>query len=187
MATEPSSAGNQKTEIATLGGGCFWCTEATFKQLTGVISIMPGYSGGTTKNPTYKEVCTGETGHAEVIQVTFDPSVIPFSDILEVFFEPHDPTTLNRQGEDIGTQYRSAVFYHSKEQKETAEKVIRLLNEEKVYDSRVVTEVTPFTAFYPAEDYHKDYFARNPNQRYCSIVIGPKVEKFKKVFKSRLK
>jgi peptide-methionine (S)-S-oxide reductase len=187
MAAEPVSAQNQKNETATLGGGCFWCTEAIFKQLKGVISVLPGYSGGTTKNPTYAEVCTGETGHAEVIQVVFDPATISFAEVLEVFFETHDPTTLNRQGADVGTQYRSVVFYHSNEQKEVAEKVIKLLNQEKVYNSPVVTEVTPFRAFYPAEDYHKDYFARNQNQPYCSVVIGPKVEKFKKVFKSRLK
>lgn len=187
MAAEPVSVQNQKTETATLGGGCFWCTEAIFKQLKGVISVLPGYSGGTTKNPTYEEVCTGETGHAEVIQVVFDPATISFTEVLEVFFETHDPTTLNRQGADVGTQYRSAVFYHSNEQKEAAEKVIKLLNQEKIYDSPVVTEVTAFKAFYQAEDYHKNYYARNPNQPYCSVVIGPKVEKFKKVFKSRLK
>lgn len=187
LMAEPPQGDTSKTETATLGGGCFWCTEAIFKQLKGVESVLPGYSGGFVKNPDYKEVCTGETGHAEVIRITFDPALVSFAEILEVFFETHDPTTLNRQGADVGTQYRSAVFYHSEEQKVAAEKAIRLLNEEKVYDSPVVTEVTAFKAFYPAEDYHKDYFARNPNQPYCSMVVGPKVEKFRKIFKTRLK
>lgn len=174
-------------ETATLGGGCFWCTEAVYKELQGVVNAKPGYSGGTVKNPGYREVCTGRTGHAEVVQITFDPSVVSFSEILEVFFMTHDPTTLNRQGNDVGTQYRSAIFYHSEKQKETAEKVIRLFNEEKVYNNPIVTEVTAFSAFYPAEDYHVDYFENNPNQPYCQYVIVPKMEKFRKIFKEKLK
>ncbi|MBN1821832.1 MAG: peptide-methionine (S)-S-oxide reductase MsrA [Prolixibacteraceae bacterium] len=174
-------------ETATLGGGCFWCTEAIYKELKGVKSILPGYSGGHVKNPLYKEVCTGNTGHAEVVQIEFDTDVVSFAEILEVFFETHDPTTLNRQGADIGTQYRSVVFYHSEEQKKTAEEIIALFGKEKVYSDPVVTEVTKFEAFYPAEDYHKDYFAENPNQPYCRMVVAPKVEKFEKIFKDKLK
>ncbi|MEZ5105705.1 MAG: peptide-methionine (S)-S-oxide reductase MsrA [Draconibacterium sp.] len=177
----------QNLETATLGGGCFWCTEAVYKELKGVVDVKPGYSGGTIKNPSYKEVCTGRTGHAEVVQITFDPSVVSFSDILEVFFMTHDPTTLNRQGNDVGTQYRSVIFYHSEKQKETAEKVIRLFKEEKVYDKPIVTEVSEFSVFYPAEDYHFDYFENNPNQPYCQYVIVPKIEKFRKIFKDQLK
>ena len=177
----------QNLETATLGGGCFWCTEAVYKELKGVVDVKPGYSGGTIKNPSYKEVCTGRTGHAEVVQITFAPSVVSFSDILEVFFMTHDPTTLNRQGNDVGTQYRSVIFYHSEKQKETAEKVIRLFKEEKVYDKPIVTEVSEFSVFYPAEDYHFDYFENNPNQPYCQYVIVPKIEKFRKIFKDQLK
>ncbi len=177
----------KELETATLGGGCFWCTEAVYKELKGVVEVLPGYSGGHIKNPSYREVCTGTTGHAEVAQITFDPDIISFSDILEVFFMTHDPTTLNRQGNDVGTQYRSAIFYHSETQKETAEKVIKLFEQEKVYDRPIVTEVTPFTGFYVAEDYHLNYFARNKNQPYCQFVIVPKMEKFRKIFKERLK
>ncbi len=177
----------KQLETATLGGGCFWCTEAIYKELKGVVDVKPGYSGGIVKNPTYEEVCTGNTGHAEVAQITFDPEVTSFSDILEVFFMTHDPTTLNRQGNDVGTQYRSVIFYHSEKQKETAEKVIKLFEEEKVYNKPIVTEVTPFTAFYPAEKYHQDYFEKNPNQPYCQYVIVPKIEKFRKIFKDQLK
>lgn len=176
-----------KYETATLGGGCFWCTEAVYKEMKGVVKVVPGYSGGHIKNPAYREVTTGRTGHAEVVQITFDPQVAGFSDILEVFFMTHDPTTLNRQGNDVGTQYRSAVFYHNEEQKQTAEKVIELFEKENVYDDPIVTEVTPFDAFYLAEDYHHNYFARNKNQPYCQFVVAPKVEKFKKVFKEKLK
>jgi len=174
-------------EKATLGGGCFWCTEAIYKQLKGVVNVIPGYSGGHVKNPSYKEVCSGTTGHAEVVQVEFDPSVVSFAEILEVFFKTHDPITLNRQGADIGTQYRSAVFYHSEKQKRTAREVIRLLEEEKIYSGPIVTEITDFDAFYPAEDNHIDYFAENPNQPYCRMVVAPKVEKFEKIFKDKLK
>ena len=174
-------------EKATLGGGCFWCTEAVYLQLKGVTDVKPGYSGGHVKNPAYREVCNGTTGHAEVVQVTFDPEQVSFSEILEVFFKTHDPTTLNRQGNDVGTQYRSAVFYHSDEQKEITEKIIVQFENEKVYDDPIVTEVTAFDTFYPAEDYHINYFARNKNQPYCQFVVAPKVEKFEKIFKDKLK
>ena len=174
-------------EKATLGGGCFWCTEAIYSELKGVVDVKPGYSGGTTKNPTYKEVCTGETGHAEVIQITFDPNIISFAEILEVFFMTHNPTSLNRQGNDVGTQYRSVIFYHSEKQKEVAEKVVKLFTDEKVYDQPIVTEITAFEKFYEAEDYHKNYFARNKNEGYCQFVIIPKIDKFRKIFKDKLK
>ncbi|MFW6371496.1 MAG: peptide-methionine (S)-S-oxide reductase MsrA [Bacteroidota bacterium] len=174
-------------ETATLGGGCFWCTEAVYKEMKGVIKVVPGYSGGHIKNPAYREVTTGRTGHAEVVQITFDPQVTTFSEILEVFFMTHDPTTLNRQGNDVGTQYRSAVFYHNEEQKTTAQQVIDAFEKENVYDDPIVTEVTPFDAFYLAEDYHHNYFARNKNQPYCQFVVAPKVEKFRKIFRDKLK
>ncbi len=174
-------------EKATFGGGCFWCTEAIYSELKGVVDVKPGYSGGTTKNPTYKEVCTGETGHAEVIQITFDPNIISFVEILEVFFMTHNPTSLNRQGNDVGTQYRSVIFYHSERQKEVAEKVIKLFTDEKVYDQPIVTEITAFEKFYEAEDYHQNYFARNKNEGYCQFVIIPKIDKFRKIFKDKLK
>lgn len=177
----------QNLEKATLGGGCFWCTEAVYEELKGVTEVKPGYSGGQIKNPSYKEVCTGRTGHAEVIQITFDPEVVGFSEILEVFFMTHDPTTLNRQGNDVGTQYRSAIFYHNNEQKQTAEKVIELFEQEKVYDDPIVTEVTEFDKFYEAEDYHENYYERNKDQPYCQFVVAPKLEKFRKIFKDKLK
>jgi peptide-methionine (S)-S-oxide reductase len=177
----------KELEKATLGGGCFWCTEAVYLELKGVVDVKPGYSGGHVKNPSYKEVCNETTGHAEVVQITFDPEVVSFSEILEVFFVTHDPTTLNRQGNDVGTQYRSAIFYHSESQKQTAQKVIELLTKDKVYNKAIVTEVTAFNAFYPAEDYHINYFARNKNQPYCQYVVAPKVEKFRKVFKEKMK
>jgi peptide-methionine (S)-S-oxide reductase len=176
-----------KLETATLAGGCFWCIEGVFEQLSGVERVASGYSGGPKPNPTYKEVCSGTTGHAEVVQLDFDPTVASFEDILRVFFTVHDPTTLNRQGNDTGTQYRSAVFYHSPEQKAAAEKVIRELAEQKVWRDPIVTEVTPFTEFFPAEDYHQEYFRNNPNQPYCKVVIEPKVAKFRKLFLERLK
>jgi len=178
---------SKNLEKATLGGGCFWCTEAVYEELKGVTDIKPGYSGGNVKNPAYREVTTGRTGHAEVIQLTYDPEVISFSEILEVFFMTHDPTTLNRQGNDVGTQYRSAIFYHNEKQKEVAEKVIELFEKENVYDDPIVTEVTEFDKFYVAEDYHFDYFERNKNQPYCQFVIVPKMEKFRKIFKEKLK
>ena len=174
-------------ETATLGGGCFWCTEAVYSEMKGVVKVVPGYSGGHIKNPAYREVTTGRTGHAEVVQITFDSEVAGFADILEVFFMTHDPTTLNRQGNDVGTQYRSAIFYHNEEQKKTAEKVIELFEKEKIYQDPLITEVTSFDAFYLAEDYHHNYFERNRNQPYCRFVVGPKVEKFKKVFKEKLR
>jgi peptide-methionine (S)-S-oxide reductase len=175
------------TETATLGGGCFWCTEAIFRNLKGVETVESGYSGGHLKNPSYQDVCTGETGHAEVIHIIFNPEVISFSKILEVFFQVHDPTSLNRQGADVGTQYRSAIFYHSPEQKEIAEKIIAKLNEENVFSKPLVTEVVPFDHFYKAEAYHQNYYANNRIQGYCEFVITPKLEKFKKVFHSFLK
>ncbi|HPF51127.1 MAG TPA: peptide-methionine (S)-S-oxide reductase MsrA [Draconibacterium sp.] len=174
-------------EQATLGGGCFWCTEAVYLELKGVVDVKPGYSGGQVKNPSYEQVCTGTTGHAEVVEITFDSDIVSFSDILEVFFMTHDPTTLNRQGNDVGPQYRSVIFYHNENQKEVAEKVIKLFNEEKVYDSPIVTKVEPFTAFYEAEDYHQNYYNRNKTQGYCQYIIAPKLEKFRKIFKDQLK
>lgn len=180
---EMGNPGNEGYETATLGGGCFWCTEAVFKEVKGVLEVQPGYSGGHIKNPAYREVTTGRTGHAEVVEITFDPAVVSFGKILEYFFATHDPTTLNRQGADVGTQYRSAIFYHSPEQKLAAEKLILQLENERAFDRPIVTEVTPFTAFYKAEDYHKDYFERNGGQPYCRLVVAPKVEKIKKILK----
>lgn len=174
-------------EVATFGAGCFWCVEAVFQCLRGVDSAISGYSGGHIKNPSYKEVCKGTTGHAEVVQITFDPEVISFADLLEVLFSVHDPTTLNRQGADVGTQYRSAIFYHSEEQKEIALKAIAAANESGQWNTPLVTEVTPFSNFYKAEDYHQDYFALNGEQPYCQMVVRPKVEKFKKQFREKLK
>jgi len=172
---------------ATLGGGCFWCTEAVYKELKGVVDVVPGYSGGNIKNPAYREVCTGRTGHAEVVQISYNPEVVSYKEILEVFFMTHDPTTLNRQGNDVGTQYRSAVFYHDEYQKETAEEVIRYFEKENIYNQPIVTEVAPFETFYKAEDYHKDYFERNEDQPYCQFIVAPKVAKFKKIFKNKIK
>lgn len=177
----------QNLERITLGGGCFWCTEAVYLELKGVEKVEPGYSGGHVKNPTYKEVCSETTGHAEVVQITYNPNEVDFTDILEVFFATHDPTTLNRQGNDVGTQYRSAIFYETEKQKQTALEIIKKLNNENVFGKPIVTEVTAFTNFYRAEDYHINYFARNKNQGYCQFIIAPKMEKFRKVFKNRLK
>jgi peptide-methionine (S)-S-oxide reductase len=174
-------------ETATLGAGCFWCVEAVFDDLRGVEDVVSGYSGGHAENPTYRQVCDGTTGHAEVIQIKFDPAEISFKEILQVFFSVHDPTTLNRQGADIGTQYRSAIFYHSDEQKRVAEETIAEVNAAGVYDNPIVTEVTPFDKFYVAEDYHQEYFANNANQPYCAAVVAPKVAKFRKQFIDRLK
>jgi len=174
-------------EIATLGGGCFWCLEAVFDSLQGVEAVESGYTGGKTANPTYKQVCNGNTGHAEVVRVTFDPDVISYREILEVFFTIHDPTTLNRQGNDAGTQYRSAIFYHSPEQKKIAEQLIAELDAQKAFGAPVVTEVVPAPAFYVAEDYHQEYFANNENQPYCQFVVAPKVAKFRKKFAARVK
>jgi len=174
-------------EVATLAGGCFWCLEAAFQDLKGVEDVQSGYAGGRVANPSYEDVCTGTTGHAEVVQITFDPQVVTFEDLLHVFFTIHDPTTLNRQGADVGTQYRSAIFYHSPEQKAAAERVIAELQAQKLWDEPVVTELKPLTAFYPAEEYHRDYFRRNPNQGYCRAVIAPKVAKVRKLYFDRLK
>jgi len=174
-------------QIATFGSGCFWCTEAIFERLNGVVKVESGYSGGTVENPTYEEVCTGTTGHAEVTQITYDPSIITFDELLEVFWKTHDPTTLNRQGNDVGTQYRSVIFFHNEEQKDLAEKYKAELDKSGVWDNPIVTEISPFTKFYSAEKYHQDYYNNNPNQGYCSFVITPKVEKFEKVFKDKLK
>ena len=174
-------------ETATLGGGCFWCLEAVFEGLEGVLSVESGYMGGQTANPTYEDVCSGRTGHAEVVQVVFDPAVVSFADILEVFFVIHDPTTLNRQGNDVGTQYRSAIFYHTAQQKTTADAVIARLNGAKVWDAPVVTELVPAAKFYPAESYHQRYYATNPYQPYCQFVVAPKVQKFRKQFLAKLK
>jgi peptide-methionine (S)-S-oxide reductase len=174
-------------EIATLAGGCFWCLEAIYDQTQGVSSVESGYMGGKNAEPTYEQVCSGRTGHAEVVQVTFDPAVISFRELLEIFFVIHDPTTLNRQGNDVGTQYRSAIFYHTPEQKKTAEEVITAFTRERVYANPIVTEVVPAGPFYVAEDYHQEYFARNPLQGYCTYVVGPKVAKFRKQFASKLK
>jgi len=174
-------------EVATLAGGCFWCLEAAFQDLKGVENVQSGYAGGQVANPSYEDVCTGTTGHAEVVQITFNPQVVSFEDLLHVFFTIHDPTTLNRQGADVGTQYRSAIFYHSPEQKATAERVIAELQAQKLWDEPVVTEIKPLTAFYPAEEYHRDYFRRNPTQGYCQAVIAPKVAKVRKLYFDRLK
>jgi methionine-S-sulfoxide reductase len=175
-----------KFETATFGNGCFWCTEAVFEQLRGVRSVVSGYSGGSKPNPTYEEVSTGATGHAEVIQIEYDPAAISFADLLKVFWQTHDPTTLNRQGHDVGTQYRSAVFYHSEEQRQTAEQYKQQLDKSGTFKSPIVTEIIKFEKFYPAEKYHQEYFQLNPNQGYCVAVIRPKVEKFRKEFKPLL-
>jgi len=176
----------EKMEIATLGGGCFWCTEAVFSELKGVLKVEPGYSGGWVVNPTYEQVCTGKTGHAEVVQITFEPNIISFREILMVFFSTHDPTTLNRQGADVGTQYRSVIFYHDDAQKVTAEKLIRELSIEEKWKKPIVTKVEPYKSFFKAEEYHKDYFERNPEQTYCKLVIEPKMNKMRKLFPDKL-
>lgn len=174
-------------EVATLGGGCFWCTEAVFSELKGVEKVESGYSGGTVANPTYQQVCTGKTGHAEVVQITFDSTIISFKEILQAFFTVHDPTTLNRQGADVGTQYRSAIFYHNQEQKAIAEQVIKEITAANVWDGSIVTELGPFQAFYKAEDYHQEYFKHNPGQPYCQMVVSPKVVKFRQHYREKLK
>ncbi|MFI5280742.1 MAG: peptide-methionine (S)-S-oxide reductase MsrA [Gemmatimonadales bacterium] len=175
------------SELATLAGGCFWCLEAVFEQLRGVARVVSGYAGGDVKNPAYEQVCTGATGHAEVVQVSFDPSVVSYRELLEVFFTIHDPTTLNRQGPDAGTQYRSAVFTHSTAQDTEARAVIADLTAKGLWDAPVVTDILPLTVFYPAEEYHQHYFARNPTQGYCRMIVAPKVAKFRKLFVSRLR
>lgn len=176
-----------KTEIATLGGGCFWCLEAAYDELRGVSRVDSGYAGGDLPNPTYRQVCSGQTGHAEVVRVTFDPDVISYRDLLDVFFTVHDPTTLDRQGNDVGTQYRSVIFHHSPEQREVAERAIAELEEEEVWSDPIVTALEPAPPFYPAEEEHRDYYASNPDQAYCTIVIAPKVAKMRMRFRERLK
>jgi len=177
----------KEREVATLGGGCFWCTEAIFDQLKGVEKVESGYSGGKVPNPSYEDVCTGTTGHAESIQITYNPKQIAFKDILRIFFTTHDPTTLNRQGADVGTQYRSAVFYHNPEQESAAKEVIKEINAEKVWKKPIVTEVVPFKAFYKAEDYHQEYFKNNVRQPYCQVVIAPKLVKLREHYREKLK
>ncbi len=177
----------EKFVVATLGGGCFWCTEAVFSELKGVEKVVPGYSGGTIANPSYEEVCTGETGHAEVIQITFDPEKVSYGDILRVFFSTHDPTTLNRQGADVGTQYRSVIFYRDESQKETAERIMKEVNDSGIWGRPLVTKIEELKPFYEAEDYHKNYFNMNPRQPYCQMVIAPKVAKFRKHYFEKLK
>ncbi|MBN1231361.1 MAG: peptide-methionine (S)-S-oxide reductase MsrA [Anaerolineales bacterium] len=174
-------------EVATLAGGCFWCLEAIFRDLKGVEMVVSGYSGGHVNNPSYEIVCTGSTGHAEVVQISYDSDVISFYDLVTIFFTIHDPTTFNRQGADIGTQYRSAIFYHNEGQKKIAEEVVKELTEKQVWDAPIVTQIEPFLEFFPAEDYHQNYLANNPNQPYCRAVVSPKVVKFRKNFKDRLK
>jgi peptide-methionine (S)-S-oxide reductase len=187
---KPSTGGGKLAaglEQVTFGSGCFWCTEAFFSDLKGVESAVSGYSGGSVEKPTYAQVCTGRTGHAEVVQVTYDPKVIKFSDLLAVFWQTHDPTTLNQQGADSGTQYRSAIFYHTDEQKKEAEFYKKKLDESGAFRTPIVTEITKFDTFYPAEDYHQEYYAANPEQGYCRMVIAPKMEKFRKAFADKLK
>jgi len=174
-------------EIATFGGGCFWCIEAVFQRLKGVEKVVSGYAGGHKENPTYKEVCSGTTGHAEVCQIYYDPQQITYQELLEVFFTAHDPTTLNRQGADVGTQYRSIILYHNEQQKSIATHFIQRLEESKIFNSPIVTELKPFTTFYPAEDYHQNYYNNNPTQPYCTFVVKPKVEKIKKLFSEKIK
>jgi len=186
--SDPMPAGsNSSLDTITLGGGCFWCVEAVYQKLDGVVKVESGYSGGTTKNPTYQEVCTGLTGHAEVAQIIYDKSKTSLDEILKVFFTVHDPTTLNRQGADVGTQYRSVIFYHDENQRKIARAIIDNLNNENVYSRPIVTQLVPFTKFYKAEDYHQDYYNQHKNAPYCQLVIQPKLEKFEKVFKDRLK
>lgn len=178
---------NNNLRTATLAGGCFWCLEAVYDEIKGVHSVESGYAGGRVPNPTYRQVCDGDTGHAEVVQIRFDPNVVSYRDLLNVFFAIHDPTTLNRQGADAGTQYRSAIFYHDEEQKRVAGELIKELNAQKIWDNPIVTEVVPLDKFYMAEDYHQEYFARNPYQPYCMAVVAPKVAKFRKHFLDMLK
>ena len=184
---ENQMVNNNKLELATFGSGCFWCVEAIFQRVEGVEKVVSGYSGGHVKNPTYKEVCQGTTGHAEVCQLSYDPDIVSFEELLEVFWQTHDPTTLNRQGNDVGTQYRSAVFYHNDQQKALAEKYKEKLDESGAFKDPIVTEIKAYKSMYVAEDYHQNYFNENGSQPYCSFVIQPKIEKFEKVFKDKLK
>jgi len=187
MSSGMAAGAEGESAKATFAGGCFWCTEAVYAQIKGVQSVTSGYIGGKNPNPTYQQVCTGQTGHAEAVEIEYDPQQVPYEKLLEVFFSTHDPTTKNRQGADVGTQYRSGVFYHDDAQKKTAEEVIAKLDAAKVFPNKIVTEVTPASTFYPAEKYHQDYFANNPLQPYCQAVVSPKVEKVRKVFKDLLK
>jgi peptide-methionine (S)-S-oxide reductase len=184
---QASNIQSPQTEVATLAGGCFWCLEAVYVDLQGVEKVVSGYAGGHIPNPTYRQVCSETTGHAEVVQITFDPAVISFRELLEVFFTIHDPTTLNRQGADVGTQYRSAIFFHTPEQEQTARQVIQDLSAAHLWDAPIVTEVTPLDVFYPAEDYHQNYYQQNSNQPYCRVVIAPKVAKVRKEYMAKLK
>lgn len=178
---------NKTWDVATFAGGCFWCTEAVFERLEGVEKVVSGYTGGQIKNPAYREICTGRTGHAEAVQIVYDPRKIDFSELLEIFFATHDPTTLNRQGNDVGTQYRSAIFYSDDNQKEAAEKFIDFLKDEKVFDSPIVTEITPLTVFYKAEEVHQNYYENNQSQPYCQFIINPKIKKLKTYYANKLK
>jgi peptide-methionine (S)-S-oxide reductase len=187
VALDETNVNTEGTEKATFGTGCFWCTEAVLESLDGVKKVVSGYSGGHDPNPTYKAVCTGETGHAECVEVIYDPRVISYAGLLEAFFRSHDPTSLNRQGNDVGTQYRSVIFYHNEEQKKLAEEARAELDKSGAYSKPIVTEITKAVKFYPAEDYHQNYFANNPDQGYCAFVIAPKLDKFKKVFKDKLR
>lgn len=177
----------ENTQLATFGSGCFWCTEAVYERVKGVLSVTSGYAGGKIDNPSYEEVCSGSTGHAEVIHLAYNPDIISYDELLEIFWKTHDPTTLNRQGADVGTQYRSVIFYHSDDQKHKAENYKSELNKAGIWKDSIVTEISPFTNFYPAEKYHQNYYEQNPNQGYCSFVITPKIEKFEKIFKTKLK
>lgn len=181
------NAKESQTQLATLAGGCFWCLEAVYDELRGVSKVESGYAGGSIDNPTYQQVCSGTTGHAEVVQITYDPAQVSYRELLQIFFTIHDPTTLNRQGADVGTQYRSAIFYHDEEQRAMAVQVIHEIEEAGIWPNPIVTEVTPLVVFYPAEDYHRDYYQRNPYQGYCQVVIAPKVAKFRKLYTERLK
>ena len=188
MSKDASKGGASPTrEVATLASGCFWCTEAVFNEIRGVERVESGYSGGTVPSPNYEQVCTGTTGHAETVQVTFDPTVISFKDILQLFFTTHDPTTQDRQGADVGTQYRSAIFYHNADQRSTAEQVIKEINASKVWKRPIVTEVSPFKTFYKAEDYHQNFYQNNPSYGYCKVVIDPKIAKLRKQYQDMLK
>ena len=184
---QPKPVNADSLEVTTIGGGCFWCIEAAFDEIKGVIKVESGYSGGQTQTPSYEQVCTGSTGHAEVVQVTFDSKVVSFKEILEIFFTTHDPTTLNQQGADVGTQYRSVIFYHTEKQKETAKQVIDEFEATKVWDHPIVTQVEPFKKFYKAEQYHSKYFARHPETGYCRLVIAPKIAKLRKKYREKLK
>lgn len=186
MKKESSKEKNHNSEVSTLGGGCFWCTEAVFSRVQGTKTVIPGYSGGEVENPTYEQVLTGKTGHAEVVQVTFYTNVISFREILEIFFTTHDPTTLNRQGADVGTQYRSVVFYHNDEQRKTATKLIEELNYHKIWRNPIVTQIKPYITFYKAEEYHMNYYEKHRNQPYCRLVINPKIKKLNASFKDKL-